>query len=217
MEIIYCIILILLFILMVLSLEYLQVKGIANGEITRKLGHLILGIILIIMPILFEQIYYACIVCVIISLIIFICSKNNRLSCADNVERITYGTFLFPIGVLLTYIISYTQHDFTHFYPAITVLIVSDIVASFVGKMALSSERCFLYSIDSKCFDIFHKTLSGSMSFLICTIIILLCFGFIGTSMVLAAIIITLIEFISTKGTDNVTIPIITYILLCVK
>lgn len=217
MEIIYCTILILSFILMVISLEYIQVKGIANGEFTRKLGHLILGIILIIMPFLFDQIIYACIVCIIISLIIIICSRNNKLSCADNVDRITYGTFLFPIGVLLTYIIAYIQHNFVFYYPAITILIVSDIVASFVGKIALSSEKYYLYKINRKCFDIFHKTLSGSLSFLICTIIILLCYGFIDLPILVTAIIITSIEFVSSRGVDNVTIPLITYILLCAQ
>ena len=214
MELIYCAILIFSFILMVFVLDLLQRYDIAQGEVTRKIGHFILGGILITMPFLFNDMVFPIVTCSIISFIIYTSSRMNKLACADCVERVTYGTFLFPIGVLATYILAQIFDKFDLFFPSIIILTISDIVAALVGKIALNLRDSWLYNLDNVLFVKFHKSISGSLAFLVSTMIILLCFIDNIFYILFIGIMITIIEFISTKGLDNITIPIGTFILL---
>ena len=209
MQIIFFFVLLSCFLSMVVFLEYLQKRNIAKGEITRKMGHFILGCIFMLLPLVFQNTLYSIILCVSISLIIYISSRNNKLPCADNVARKTHGTYLYPIGVLITLLISSYYNRIDLFYPSIIILMFSDIFAAFIGSYCLKKHFLF-YRINSVLMDRFNKTLYGSCAFFLCTFFILILFFSLDniTALFIIALLITLVEFFSSKGYDNLTIPI---------
>lgn len=209
MELLYLFTLLLLFILMVICLEFIQKKKNVQGETTRKMGHFILGCILIMQPYVFSHIVFPIILSIIISIIIYIFSITNNLSCADNVTRKTHGTYLYPIGLLITLLFSYKINRIDLFYQASLILIISDIASAIIGKYSINNKLKYGYKINNKIFALFHKTLYGSLTFFVFTAIILTVFYIDNIALVLSvSLLVTIVEFISTKGLDNLTIPI---------
>lgn len=209
MELLYLLTLLSLFILMVICLEFLQKKKIAQGETTRKMGHLILGCILIMQPCIFSNIAFPIILSLIISIIIYISSIKNKLSCADNVTRKTHGTYLYPIGILITLLFSYIINRVDLFYQASLILIISDIASAIIGKYSMNKKLKYGHKINNKIFTLFHKTIYGSIAFFVFTAIILTLFYSDNIVLILSvSLLVTIVEFVSTKGFDNLTIPI---------
>lgn len=214
MNLIYSLTLISAFLLMVFTLNLLQKYNLAEGETTRKIGHVVLGAILIVMPNLFCDLFFPVFTTLSITFIIYIASKNNRLACADNVDRHTYGTILFPIGVLITYLFAYLFHRFDLFYISVLILSLSDLAAALMGKLSLKIQCSPFYNINVNCYYKFKKTLSGSIVFMAVTILILTCFRCSILAIIFVSILITILEFIAQKGMDNIYIPVISFMLL---
>ena len=210
-------VLLVLFIGMVLFLNLLDKKKIAGGEITRKMGHLILGGILLLLP-CFEMILYPILLCFTIAGIIFLSSKSSKLPCADSVQRKTHGTYLYPIGILLCFCISKLLVVENLFYISILILIFSDVFSAMVGQISVKKQWTFLFNgTNKKIYRVFNKTIYGSMAFLFSTLIILfLYFGHDISIMniVVLSMLITLSEMVSTRGFDNVVIPVVSILLL---
>lgn len=194
---------------MVLFLDYLQKKKIVQGEVTRKMGHFILGCILIVQPSVFTNMTFPTILCLTISTIIYLSSKKNKLACADNVERKSHGTYLYPIGVLLTLLTAYALENIYLFYPSIIILMISDIASAFIGSYCMKIKYKYGYKINRKVLNVFNKTIYGSIAFFISTFIILVIYYKLNIiPVILVSLLTTAAEFFSTKGYDNFTIPI---------
>ncbi len=215
MQIVYSCLIIILFGIMVLSLQFLQQKNIADGEVTRKIGHFILGVIFLPIPIVFKDVAYPITTCLIISIIIYLMSKKNRLQCADNIKRASHGTYFFPIGVACTIFISNSLDKTYLFYPSILVLTISDIAAAFIGQKLLTINVEILDHWNKSLILRFSKSLYGSIAFLFATFLILELYFTDATiiDIIVASVITTFVEFVSRKGSDNITIPL--SVLLC--
>lgn len=111
------------------------------------------------------------------------------------VSRSTWGEIFFPLGVLLTALIATSTEEFI---CAIAVLGLSDTAAAIVG-----SRR------GAKKIGKTNKTFDGSLSFaLVTALVFLITRAMPFTASVIAVFIITLVEFVSPYGLDNITIPV---------
>ena len=114
-------------------------------------------------------------------------------------ERKTYGEVLYPIGILFALLIS--NGDPRIMVPSILVLTIADPAAELVGRRYSKS----------------RKTIMGSLAFFLCTLCILLTTlivtqqfsGINLLSILVITFLATLGEWVSSYGTDNVTIPLI--------
>ena len=133
----------------------------------------------------------------------------------NNIERVSYGTIYFPLSVLLLAILFWDKP--ISYFISILVLTFADPVAAIVGKRSTA----YYYPWRDK------KSVNGSLAmFSVSFIIVLLgtdimakVFGAVfylplpiifGLSL-FTAVCATLSELISYRGTDNLTIPLITF------
>jgi phytol kinase len=108
------------------------------------------------------------------------------------------GEIMFPLGIMVTALVSQNQLDFI---VAVLILGISDTVAFYIGR-----------NFKSKVL-LFRKTILGSIGFFVSAFVILL----LASSPIVGlciALCLTLVEFASPKGLDNLTIPVIAVLLL---
>ena len=122
-----------------------------------------------------------------------------------SVDRITFGAEAYPIGVLIaTY--CFLPLDKNAFIYGILVGGFSDSMASVIGKYYGYREIIIFGQ---------KKSLGGSLSFFITTVIISYLFIFVlgvelsAISILIIAFILTIAELVQTFGIDNVTIPVL--------
>lgn len=203
---------------MVLVLESMQKFLKVSGEYTRKIGHLVLGFLLIQIPSLFEGLIIPLTLCLLISIIIFVASISNNLSSADKVERKSHGTYLYPLGVFFAYLIGFLLNRMDLFYPSVLILIFSDSIAAFAGQYAAKKR----WELGGRILKKIRKTKLGTFMFFCTTFLVLLIYysGILSfrTIMIfsLVSILVTIVEFFSSRGVDNVTIPVLSILILFV-
>lgn len=181
-----------------------------DKEASRKFIHILLANWWLIAMAFFDNIIYAIIPPIAFTIINFISYKGNVIKVMERDEESQdgLGTVYFAFSLIPLVILSYVVTN----NPLIGlvgffIMTYGDGFASIVGK-----------SFKSKEYKVFGstKTLAGSaVMFVISLIITLAVFaysnteGFILKSIILS-IIATILEAISVKGTDNLTVPIIT-------
>ncbi|GLR18668.1 hypothetical protein GCM10007940_32840 [Portibacter lacus] len=124
------------------------------------------------------------------------------------INRKSRGSTLYPVVVVICYLIQYWLGKYIYFFVPILILALADPMAEFAG-------RKWKY----KPYSIFNnsKTISGSIGFFIIALIIsaigMFYFGNVNPAiMILCAIVIgiltTIGEAVSFKGYDNLVIPL---------
>ena len=124
-------------------------------------------------------------------------------------EQDGLGTVYYAISLLVLSIVTFgIYHNQEAGLVSILIMGYGDGLAAIIGKTLKS----YKYKIgDTK------KTLAGSATMLIVTFLILsVFFVYMGISFwylkaILAAIVLTVVEAISIKGTDNITVPIVAF------
>lgn len=184
------------------ALEFIQRRWQVNPEVTRKIAHVVSGIVAVAAQFWLPRPAY--IVVVALFVLVFVVARIGRtLKSIDLRNRLTYGEVLFPIAILLMAILFY-DNGFS-FRAGVLVMALADPAAALAGT--------------SK----FGKTWSGSMAFFVVawTILIILArmsgwgyspmmiFGLAGV-----AGAGSLAERVSHYGLDNITVPLITATLL---
>jgi len=115
------------------------------------------------------------------------------------VERKTFGEVFLPLGVILCATF-FVPKNILAFQFGILIMGISDALASLFG------ERFGKHII--KVFG-HKKSIEGSLAFFISSVIIVLFFTQrLGYQIVLIPLILTLIEFFSVLGLDNLILPI---------
>lgn len=193
-------------------LKFFKVKA----EFTRKTVHISSGILTMLFPVLIKNHWLVLILCGSFFVILIVSKIKGYLNAIHGVDRITYGSMLFPIAVYGCYVIAEQLQSWVYFLAPIQIMAISDMLAAIVGQ------KC-----QYKPYNIFGhtKTLSGSLAFFLSAFLILLIFmllfspltseHIIFTSIVIA-FITTLVEAISHKGIDNFSIPMTVLCLLYV-
>lgn len=184
-----------LFLLLLMLIEYVTRWKNLNKELTRKIAHILSGLFGIAMALVLNKwifITFATFFFVIITISYGI----KFFSSIHNVKRKTFGELLLPLGILVAYIFS--DGATSNFVASVLILSLSDPLAGAVGSI---TKRKFIF---------------GSTSFLVSSLIILL-IVFAGVPyplLILIAASITLVEWFSPLGTDNLTIPLVGGLLL---
>ena len=146
------------------------------------------------------EIYLICFIFVIIT---SFTKYRGIFKSIHSVDRITFGAEAYPVGVLIaTY--CFLPLDKDAFIYGMLVGGFSDSMASVIGKYYKYKELIIFGQ---------KKSLGGSFSFFITTVIISYLFFFVFDiklsliSILIIAFILTIAELVQTFGIDNVTIP----------
>lgn len=110
----------------------------------------------------------------------------------------SYGEIFFPLGVFCSAAIA---ENFGAFAPSILIMGLADTAAYFVGTR-MKSQRL-----------VYGKTVAGSFAFFVVALFVALPFTSL-TIAILIAIASTAAELLSTKGSDNLTVPLVISVLL---
>ncbi|MFT5861009.1 MAG: phytol kinase [Flavobacteriaceae bacterium] len=204
-------------------------------EMTRKIVHIITGLICLTLPAYVGSHWTVLFLTVSFILILVFSMKWNLLKSINSVNRKTIGSFLFPVSVYLTYwafsILGLNDFDanglldyqtdnsawyngaILYYYLPILILAISDPMATLVGRKLQMGKFKVMGTT---------KTLIGSLGFLVSTLIISYCFisvldlsmGWIILVCTVIALVTTVVEALSQKGFDNILIPLSTLLVL---
>ncbi len=172
-----------------------------SAENSRKAVHILMGLTVALFPFIFEH-KVTVWALALLSLTLFYSIrhyKNIHASLGDalyRIERRSYGEVYYTLAVALTF----------NFAPNLSIYILTIFILTFADAFAsLFGIRYGKYLIS---FRGNNKSLEGSFSFLLTTFILALLFTqnlFFALTLSLA---LTLIELISTRGIDNLLIPL---------
>lgn len=181
-------------------------------EASRKFIHIMLGFWWIIAMIFFNNVIWAAVMPTIFIVINYLSYKNKLIKVMEREEEEGLGTVYYVISLLILVIISFGVFNkpILSLIPVL-VMAIGDGLAAVIGKKVKSPT----YKIGDSQKSLIGSSVMFTISFLL--IAIYLCQ--IGISLwlfksLVMSIIITLIEAISIKGTDNITVPIITQIMI---
>ena len=201
-ELIYCFLFFLCFVLILVFCEILYKKGLPV-EYTRKIAHSLSTLLCLSVPFCFSSYWYALLFVVGAVLILAIGRKKQRLKSIHAVGRKTYGAYLLPVSIGITYYLSLLLHNNLFFVLPVVILAISDSLACCFGQICKSK---VLKS---------GKTLIGTLAFFLSTLVICTVILFhqsIGIKMAAIAfgisLIVTVVELMSPNGSDNLTIPL---------
>ena len=183
-------------------------------EASRKFIHIMLANWWLIAMYFFENAIWASIAPITFIIINYLSYKKDLIRVMERENQDGLGTVYYAISLLLIAIYTFGIINRPEIgLCACLIMGYSDGIASIVGKTIKSYE----YKIGNT-----TKTLAGSLAMFIMTFIILVFFLsksgtdlFILKSLILSAIL-TIVEAISIKGTDNLTLPVIATLLISI-
>lgn len=177
-----------------------------GNEASRKFIHIVLCNWWFIARHFFTDAIFASIVPLSFVIINYISYKKNIISVMEREKQDGLGTVYYAISLFILAIISFGVINNPQIGLAgVLVMGYGDGFAAIMGRKISSKE----YKIGTT-----KKTLVGSATMFIITFIILAIFllnvQFWYIKAIIASIIITIVEAVSIKGTDNLTVPLIT-------
>ena len=182
----------------------------AGKEASRKYIHIVLSNWWIIAMVFFDSPYWAMIGPIIFVFINYASYKFNIIKAMerDEGEKDGLGTVYYALSLLILALATFgpLQNPIIGLV-GVAVMGYADGMAAIVGKGIDSPE----YSVNGN-----KKTLAGSATmFIISLIIIFGALSYLGVAncfvkAIIMAIITTIVEGVSIKGTDNLTIPLLT-------
>ncbi len=120
-----------------------------------------------------------------------------------HVVRVSYGELFFPIGILSAFLI---LEDSLHLYTlSVLILAFADPLAALVGK----KWGKHIYHILGE-----KRSLEGSFACFFTVVFLCILFSIPFWVTILSAFLVTIVETISVKGSDNLTIPLVSAFLL---
>lgn len=186
-------------------------RGAGAAELSRKLLHVAMGLILCPLPWLFDGAWPVIVLCAVyVGLLIarrFLVALDNHVApVIDGVGRRSVGEFLFPIAVAVVFVLS--GGDRAAYLAAILVLTLADAAAAVVGR----HYGTWRFTTPGG-----SKSLEGSAAFAIVafasvhlTFLLLGSAGRVETVLLALAVALTLtgIEAVVTGGWDNLLVPV---------
>ncbi len=204
-----------LFALAEIMYHYMHIKV----ELTRKTVHFGTGILTLLFPVMLHNHWLVLFLCSSFALILIVSLKFNLLKSINAIDRKSAGSICYPVSVYLCYLV-YEHYGYAYyfFYLPILTLAICDPIAALCGKTWPLGK----YKVGND-----HKTLMGSSmfflsSFILSVFLVLYSGGFsFGISLILLCFIFaaltTFVEAISKNGYDNISIPIMSLIILIIE
>jgi dolichol kinase len=201
------------FLLIMLSIEVLYRFSNSSTEWTRKLQHLLSGLLITSFPWIFSSSTEVITLAAVMVIVLVIFRKLKFLTSLHDVERKSYGEFYLLITAVILTILA--QHRYLEYYfISILTLTISDLLAALVG----TTYKKMTYTVKGH-----TKSWEGSITCFISTFLIVhLSLSFLSDidhlrSVIIAlqiALIVSIVEAVSRKGIDNLLIPLTTFFLL---
>ncbi len=203
------------FLLLFASAELLFYKKVLIAEHTRKIVHVLTGILTLLFPIYLESVWSVALLCGSFLIILLLSKRYHFLKSINQIDRKSSGSLLYPIIVFICFCVyAYMKQlgikntSSVVFYLPILIMAICDPLAALIGKR-FGKHKIPYY--DHK------KSWIGSITFLgsafIITLILLITFPcsifYLITFVSIIAISATLTELLSNNGWDNFTIPVI--------
>lgn len=197
--------------LIIMSAKFFEKSG---KEASRKYIHILLSNWWIIAMVFFENWIWASILPVIFIVVNYLSYKKDLIAVMERETPDGMGTVYYAISLLVVAILTFgVANNPSIGLASILVMGYGDGLAAIVGRSIKSKE----YHVGKV-----TKTVAGSATMLVVSFIILSVFLVSVQSnlwylkALLYSILITILEGISMKGTDNLTVPIVTCLLLMV-
>jgi phytol kinase len=211
------VVVIIVFLISLLSLlSFLREKAALNPVLSRKLAHILMGLVTLSFPWLFNTVWPV----ILLAVLTIILLSTIRLwpplkkilgQAILGSERFSLGEMYFPLGVLLTFLFS--DGNNLLYVVAILTLTIADPLAAYIGLSVARARRR----------PIPRKSIEGSVAFMVAaSLISFLAFNSIAGISILESLLISLIfgimlafiEAISLWGFDNISVPVSAIILL---
>ena len=182
-----------------------------TGEFTRKFAHMTGTLATISFPYLFDDHWYVLFLAIVFFVILFFSRATHHLKSIHDIHRVSIGSYLLPMAIYLTFLVSYRLESTLLFVLPVLILAICDPIAGILGiNITTYNHRIVIFSKKLK------KTWVGSTSFFISAFLISVIALYLNrSSFTLAtfylalsiALISTLAEMFSWKGSDNLLIP----------
>ncbi|MFT6864374.1 MAG: phytol kinase [Akkermansiaceae bacterium] len=194
--------------LVILALALLLVlidKLSLSPEVSRKAVHLGMGLICLTFPWLFSTNWHVDLLAALaVATLLFIrCAKPPLGKVLHEIERLSCGELLFPIGVAIVFRLA--NGDLDLYFPAIGVLTFADTAGALIGKRFGKHP----YRTNAG-----QKSLEGSLAVFVVSFIIVSIAGLSSDPLtafliaIVVALVATMAEGILGAGADNLVLPI---------
>lgn len=187
--------------------EFLSKK---DKEISRKFVHIMLSNIWFFYLIFIDSLAWACLLPALFVLINALSYKFKIFKTIEREKNDGFGTVYYAFSILLICVFTYIIKNPLVGLPGILIMGYGDGFAAVIGKMIKSKE----YRIGNS-----KKSIAGSMTMFGISLIIsmvifkLLNFDYFVFKAIIVSIIATLLEAVSIKGLDNITVPVVVTVL----
>ena len=201
------------FFLLFASGEFMYHKLKLKAELTRKYVHFLTGFLTLLFPFMLNNHWFVLLLCGLFAALLILSKRLKLLPSINNINRESTGSFLYPVVVYSCYFMSDLLEAKIYFYIPILVLAIADPFAALCGKKWPAGQ----YTVFGH-----SKTLVGSTVFFLCSLVTVVVIfwlnGFILYEIAAIALVLavstTMVEAVSHKGYDNLTIPAIALLIL---
>ncbi len=192
------------------ELNYRRLK--IKGEITRKFAHFAATLAVVPFPYIFPSHWYILALAAIFFAVLFFSQFSTQLNSIHDIDRKSIGSYLLPVSIYLTFLISDLSDNKFIFILPMLILAISDPMASILGMNIINYNgkiRIFGHKLS--------KTYLGSGAFLLSSLVISVIAFYFHFHLfdsktfwlaILIAVTGTLAELISWRGSDNLSIPL---------
>ena len=194
--------------------ELVQKQKLWSNNTNRKIIHITVGIAVSITPHIFMTNIQPVLLALIFLIVNLFSYKNNKLKSFHHIGRDSYGTIFFPLSYLLLCIPFWNYSG--HITISMMLLAIADPVASIIGENIYSPTS---YNLIGD-----RKTYQGSIGMFSCSTFIVFILSnyffnqwgiyFQIITSISVGLAVTIAEALSYKGSDNLTVPLISFLFL---
>ena len=174
-------------------------------EYTRKLVHVLTGIIALSFPIVFDKFSTVMTLCLIFVILLVYIERRKLLGSITDIKRQSSGSIYFPIAVVLCFGFYALTGKLVYYLIPLSLLTFCDPLAAIIGQSVPS--RKFHFGNN-------QKSIAGVIAYCVSSIIVITTvFMFLKLPVSIAAVLIImtmtcLAEILSQRGADNIFIPL---------
>jgi dolichol kinase len=189
-----------------------------TGEITRKFAHFISVLATVPFPYIFPSHWYILVLALLFTGVLFFTRNGTKLKSIHDVERKSIGSYLLPLSIYVTFLISNFLENMFIFILPMLILAISDPMAAILGiNLKTYNGRIKLFGKK------LNKTWLGSGAFLISSFLISIIALYFHNGVfdvktlglaTFIAVITMIAELISGRGADNLSIPLSAVLIL---
>ncbi len=189
-----------------------------SGELTRKFAHISATLSTVTFPFLFTSHWYVLVLALFFFVLLFVSRHGTQLRSIHDIARKSVGSYLLPLSIYITFLISYRMESRLFYILPITILAICDPVAGIMG-MNIKKNNSSVVIFGRK----LSKTWLGSGSFFVSAFFISVVSLYFYRGLfdlktfwlsVGIALASSSVELFSYRGNDNLLIPLSVILML---